>query len=66
MKWTGLCEVTFVFFQTQETPLHQAAINGYTEVVSLLIQAGGNPNATDEVMSNVIFSIYVYTFIITN
>ena len=31
------------------TPLHKAAENGNTEVVTYLIDKGANPNAVDEV-----------------
>ena len=37
--------------QDHNTPLHYAAGNGNTEIVSLLIEAGGDPNIANDVMS---------------
>ena len=43
--------------QDQETPLHIASRKGYTEIVSQLIEAGGDPNAASEVMSSIKYLI---------
>ena len=36
--------------QDQETPLHVAVDFGYTKIVSMLIQAGGNPKSFAQVI----------------
>lgn len=40
----------FVCSKVHETPLLKAAKQGHTELLSLLLQAGGDPNVADQVI----------------
>ena len=44
-----LSHITVMFLQDHDTPLHDAAREGYTDVVQLLIDKGADINAKDSV-----------------
>ena len=44
-------------YQSLRTPLHEAAFNGHTDVMKVLLAAGANIEAKDEVSARVCMSI---------
>ena len=44
-------KIKYCTLQNQNTPLYWAASEGHTEIVSILIKAGGDPNIANKVMS---------------
>lgn len=57
----------FFFFRFNFTPLHRAAIRGYSEVIQQLIKGGADPNATDyEGISKIIINYTPLHFAVKN
>ena len=59
-------ELSFTILQDQSTPLIMAAKEGHADVVQLLLSAGANKEATDEVILVIDDCMAVWLFLLSN